>query len=190
MYCPRYFKYDDRTTQIFEDGLKEGVKTSFFKNNRRLSAREDGKSLNRKTESRLSLSKYRSCPFRIKIIYALDGYYYIKPITFAAKTFDECCQHKNHIFVSDEKRKHFISQMKQTDLDLINACDQSGFMTQMTSQLLLNKTKNKWLSSQISYILSRKSLNIIENNIQDSKLSSASKLINYLSSQKDITFVI
>ena len=31
MYCPRYFKYDDRTTQIFEDGLKEGVKISFFK---------------------------------------------------------------------------------------------------------------------------------------------------------------
>ena len=32
MYCPRYFKYDDRTTQVFEDRLKKGVKNADFKN--------------------------------------------------------------------------------------------------------------------------------------------------------------
>ena len=79
--------------------------------------------------------------------------------------------------------------LSEIDLKLIAECEKSGFTTQMTSSLLFVTTKKKWLSSQIDYILNRATKKILKDGIPDCKLSSASKLINYLDGEDDVTFV-
>ena len=83
----------------------------------------------------------------------------------------------------------FNNVIKATDLKLISDCEKAGFSTQMTSSLLFSVTKKKWLSSQVKYVLTREAKNIIRNDIPDCKLSSASKLINYLEGQEDVVYV-
>ena len=189
-YCARYFQYDARDEKVFNADLADGVKVQYFRNHKRLSVRADGKSLQKRTETGLSLSGERCCNFRFRIILGHDLLYYIKTIQVdPAISLDDCTIHTNHIHVPFEKRRTSLSQATPADIELIKNCDASGMSSQMTSELLHKSTKKKWLSSQINYVMSRKSEDIIEHDIQDAKWSSASKLIDYLSKQDDVTFI-
>ena len=152
--------------------------------------RKDGKQLARKTDSNLSTEGGDCCSLCFKIVLGNDNLFYIKPKKVTISDDPNYNRlHTNHIQVPKEDRQYMTRHLRATDLKLISDCETAGFSTQMTSSLLLAVTKKKWLSSQVKYVLTRAEKNIIRNDIPDSKLSSASKLINYLEGQADLVYV-
>ena len=190
-YCSRYFISDKRNKKIFtNDDLADGTNIQFASSHKRKSARPGGKKLPRKTESDLSEKREDSCGLSFKIVVGNDDFYYIKRYPYKAnECLNKNCLHTNHIKIPKEKRQYMTKHLREIDLKLISDCDKAGFTTQMTSSLLLASTSKHWLSSQVEYILTRESKKILKDGIADSKLSSASKLINYLEAEEDVTFV-
>ena len=181
-YCSRYFSTDKRSKKIFSNDLiADGISIQFVSNHRRNSARKDGKKLPRKSDSNLSKSTHDLCPLSFKIVIGNDDSYYIKRKPYSSSDPpNRNCLHKNPLQIPKEKRQYMTKHLSEIDLKLIADCEKSGFTTQMTSSLLFVTTKKKWLSSQIDYILNRATKKILKDGIPDCKLSSASKLINYL----------
>ena len=130
----------------------------------------------RKTHGDLPKEKNETSNFKFKIIVGNDNYFYMK----VKSDERNVTQHTNHVHIPKSERKHMVQHLKQCGLKLITDCDKAGFSTQMTSALLYASTSKKFLPAQLSYVLSKKSLSILQNDNKDSKLSSASKLLGYL----------
>ena len=91
--------------------------------------------------------------------------------------------HKYYIYVPKMEIKQNIKHITNDELQLIDDCDKSGFITKMASELLQNTTNRTWLNSQINYVLSSKTGDILCQQNNDPTLSLASKLIHFLQSQ-------
>ena len=87
-------------------------------------------------------------------------------------------------------QKHFVLHLRDQDLKLIQDCEKAGFSPVMTSALLYEIINKKFLPAQLSYVLKRKKLDILQNDMPTCDMSSASKLIHYFESQSDVTFII
>ena len=146
--------------------------------------------MSRKIDSNLSKEVGDFCSLIFKIVLGNDNLFSTKRKTFnESDALNYNRLHTNHTHISIEHRQYMTSHLKETDLKLISDCEKSGFITQMTSSLLLVVTKKKWLSSQLKYVLTREAKKIIRNDIPDTKISSASMLINYLEGQADVLYI-